>query len=68
MKVYKEKQFLVFDFEDRKNVKYNLATGETIGKLGKPVKGRFNRDLNEEEVPVVKKWNEKFGKVEVMAA
>lgn len=39
MKVYKEKQFLVFDFEDGKNVKYNLATGETIGKLGKPVKG-----------------------------
>lgn len=39
MKVYKEKQFLVFDFEDGKNVRYNLATGETIGKLGKPVKG-----------------------------
>ena len=39
MKVYKEKQFLVFDFEDGKNVKYNLATGETIGKSGKIVKG-----------------------------
>ena len=39
MKVYKEKQFLVFDFEDGKNVKYNFATGETIGKSGKTVKG-----------------------------
>lgn len=39
MKVYKEKQFLVFDFEDGKTVKYDFATGETIGKLGKPVKG-----------------------------
>ncbi|WP_460377445.1 PcfJ domain-containing protein [Paraclostridium bifermentans] len=38
MKAYKEKQFLVFEFEDGKNVKYNLATHECIGKLGKPVK------------------------------
>jgi len=34
----KEHQYLVFYFDDGKNVKYNLATGETIGKLGKPVK------------------------------
>jgi hypothetical protein len=34
----KENQYLVFYFDDGKNVKYNLATGETIGKLGKPVK------------------------------
>lgn len=38
MKAYKEKQFLVFKFEDGKSVKYNLATHECIGKLGKPVK------------------------------
>lgn len=38
MKAYKEKQFLVFEFEDGKNVKYNLATHECIGKLGRPVK------------------------------
>lgn len=37
-KAYKDKQYLVFEFEDGKNVKYNLATGETIGKLGRPVK------------------------------
>lgn len=43
MKVYKEKQFLVFDFEDGKTVKYDFATGETIGKLGKPVKGLQNQ-------------------------
>lgn len=38
MKSYKEKQFLVFEFEDGKNVKYNLATGECIGKSGRIVK------------------------------
>lgn len=38
MKSYKNKQFLVFEFEDSKNVKYNLATGECIGKSGKVVK------------------------------
>lgn len=38
MIVRKEKQFLVFDFEDGKTVKYDLATKQTIGKLGKPVK------------------------------
>lgn len=43
MKVYKEKQFLVFDFEDGKTVKYDFATGETIGKLGRPVKGLQNQ-------------------------
>lgn len=38
LKSYKEKQFLIFEFEDGKNVKYNLATGESIGKSGRPVK------------------------------
>lgn len=38
MKVYKEKQFLIFDFEDGKTVKYDFATKECIGKKGKPVK------------------------------
>lgn len=38
LKSYKDKQYLVFEFEDGKNVKYNLATGESIGKLGRPVK------------------------------
>ncbi|MET1834169.1 PcfJ domain-containing protein [Clostridioides difficile] len=38
MKAYKNKQFLVFEFEDGKNVKYNLATGECIGKSGRIVK------------------------------
>jgi len=37
MKVYKERQFLIFDFEDGKTVKYNFATKECIGKKGKPV-------------------------------
>lgn len=38
LKSYKEKQYLVFEFEDGKNVKYNLATGESIGKSGRHVK------------------------------
>lgn len=38
MKVYKEKQFLIFDFEDGNTVKYDFATKTCIGKSGKVVK------------------------------
>lgn len=38
MIAFKDKQFLIFKFEDGKDVKYNLATKETIGKSGKTVK------------------------------
>ena len=38
IKAYKEYKYIVFEFEDGKTVKYDLSTGETIGKLGKPVK------------------------------
>lgn len=34
----KEKQFLVFTFEDSKEVKYDLSTGKTYGKSGREVK------------------------------
>lgn len=37
MKIYKEKQFLIFDFEDGKTVKYDFATKTCIGKRGNPV-------------------------------
>ena len=37
MKIYKEKQFLIFEFEDGKTVKYDFATKTCIGKKGKPV-------------------------------
>lgn len=37
MKIYKEKQFLVFDFEDGTTVKYDFATKTCIGKRGKLV-------------------------------
>ena len=37
MKIYKEKQYLIFDFEDGKTVKYDFATKTCIGKKGKPV-------------------------------
>ena len=43
MKVYKDKQYLVFDFEDGRNVKYDFATKQAIGIKGKPVK-----NLNEQ--------------------
>lgn len=38
MRVYKEKQYLIFQFDDGKNVKYNFANGETIGKNNRIVK------------------------------
>lgn len=38
MTIYKERQFLIFDFEDGKTVKYDFATKTSIGKNGKPVK------------------------------
>lgn len=38
MVVYKEKQFLIFDFENGKNVKYDFATKNAIGIKGKVVK------------------------------
>lgn len=37
MKVYKDRQFLVFEFEDGKTVKYDFATKTCIGKRGLPV-------------------------------
>lgn len=37
-KVYKEKQYLIFDFEDGRTVKYDFATKSAIGIKGKPVK------------------------------
>lgn len=37
MKIYKEKQFLIFEFPDGKTVKYDFATKTTIGKRGKKV-------------------------------
>lgn len=38
MKVFKERQFIVFEFDDGKTVKYNLSNGETIGKNNRIVK------------------------------
>ena len=38
MKIYKEKQFLIFDFENGRTVKYDFATKTAIGIKGKPVK------------------------------
>ena len=40
MKVTTEKQheFIIFHLDDGSVVKYNLATKQTIGKMGKPVK------------------------------
>ena len=38
MFIYKDKQYLVFDFEDGKTVKYDFATKTSIGKSGKQVK------------------------------
>ena len=37
-KVFKEKQYLIFDFEDGKTVKYDFAIKKAIGKSGKYVR------------------------------
>ena len=39
MRIYKERQFLIFDFEDGKMVKYDFATKKCYGKSGKEVTG-----------------------------
>jgi len=36
--VYKQNQYLIFEFENNKTVKYDFATKRSIGKNGKPVK------------------------------
>lgn len=38
MKARKERQFFIFELDDGSVVKYDLSTGVTYGKLGKPVK------------------------------
>ena len=38
IRIYKDKQFLVFDFEDGRTCKYDFATKTSIGIKGKPVK------------------------------
>lgn len=38
MRVYKEKQYLIFDYGDGRTVKYDFATKQAIGIKGQPVK------------------------------
>ena len=38
MNARKERQYLIFELDDGSTVKYDLSTGITYGKLGKPVK------------------------------
>lgn len=38
IKIYKERQYLIFDFENGKRVKYDLSKKQAIGVSGKPVK------------------------------
>lgn len=38
MRIHKEKQYLIFDYEDGRTVKYDFATKTAIGIKGKPVK------------------------------
>lgn len=37
LRSYKEKELIIFEFDKGKRATYNLNTGETIGKQGKPV-------------------------------
>lgn len=38
MRVYKDRQYLIFDYEDGRTVKYDFATKTAIGIKGNPVK------------------------------
>ena len=38
MRIFKERQYLIFEFDDGKTVKYDFATKQAIGKSGKYVK------------------------------
>lgn len=38
LKSRKEKQYLIFEFENGKDVRFDLSSGQFIGKKGKPVK------------------------------
>lgn len=38
MRIFKERQYLIFEYEDGKTVKYDFATKQAIGKSGKYVK------------------------------
>jgi len=52
LKIYKEKQYLVFERDDGKVAKYDFATKQAIGFSGKPVNGLQNqlRNLSMNEV------------------
>lgn len=43
MKIYKDKQFLIFQFDGGKSVKYDFATKTAIGIKGNPVKNLNNQ-------------------------
>ena len=43
MRVYKDKQYLIFDYEDGRIVKYNFASKQSIGLNKKPVKNLSNQ-------------------------
>ena len=63
MKVYKEKQFLIFEFHDGKTVKYDFAKKQAIGKSGKPVKD-LKSQLSEFSIDEICKCcvDEQYGK------
>lgn len=52
IKVYKDKQYLVFEFDNRKVVKYDFAKKRAIGLNGKPVNGlqRQLKDFSIDEI------------------
>lgn len=45
MKIYRQEEFIIYDFEDGKTCKYNIEKRQYIGKRNKPVKS-LNRQLS----------------------
>ena len=59
MRAYKEKEFLIFELEDGSIVKYNLATKESIGKRGKPVKNICSQLRGYDIIEVINSFEDK---------
>lgn len=63
LRSYKEKELIIFEFDKGKRATYNINTGETIGKQGKPVQSLCSALAGEDISTVLNSFNdEKYRK------
>ena len=60
MHTTKDKQLITFHLDDGKTVQYNLSTGQTIGKRGKPVQS-LNSQLKGYSIKEIVEVEKKLG-------